>query len=331
MKTKETMTPAVKQERRAFKWAGTHTGLGALVYLAVMGAIGSIASVIVMFQGLLGMSPEQLRQLSVTDLMNLAMNDPIIGLATLLGCVFGALAVSLLFIRGGTHKELFKKGKKMTVLKFLGLMSVLYLFATIGSEIYNIFERELNFFGLSTAVGLEMASGTTTSVVMALAMGIVGPIAEELVFRGFLLRRLEKKGKVLAILVTSLLFGLVHGNLPQVFFATMIGLVLSYIAMEYSIIWSIVLHIFNNLILCEVAGLVFGEGTVRHVFDLSFTVITAVVGIAVLVKNAKPIVAWIRNNMCKKSELVWTLTGWGMIVSIAYMVIQTIATLLMIG
>lgn len=219
----------------------------------------------------------------------------------------------------------------MTFGKFIGLLGVLYLFSAVGSELYNIFERELNFFGLSTTVGLALATETSTNIPMFLYVSFLGPIVEELVFRGFLLRRLEKRGKVLAIVVTSLLFGLMHQNLPQVLNATLIGLVMGYIAMEYSIIWSIVLHIFNNFVMCELAGLLLGgpNDMARHLFDTGFVLVAVIVGIVVLVRNRKTLVAWIRSNMWQKPQMTWVITSAGMLLSLTFMVIGTISTMLM--
>jgi len=45
------------------------------------------------------------------------------------------------------------------------------------------------------------------------------------------------------------LFGLFHGNLVQSPYAFVVGLVLGYTAVEYSITWAMVLHMLNNLIL----------------------------------------------------------------------------------
>ena len=45
-----------------------------------------------------------------------------------------------------------------------------------------------------------------------------------------------------------------HGNFPQGLFAVAAGVVFGYIASEYSIRWSIALHILNNVIFSEALG-----------------------------------------------------------------------------
>ena len=50
-------------------------------------------------------------------------------------------------------------------------------------------------------------------------------------------------------IVFTLLFGLVHQNLTQTPFAFGFGLLAGYVAVEYSILWSMSLHILNNAVL----------------------------------------------------------------------------------
>ena len=75
---------------------------------------------------------------------------------------------------------------------------------------------------------------------------LIGPITEELVFRAAGLRALEKYGKVFAIVMTALAFGLFHANFDQLFFATIIGFGFGYLTFEYSIWWAIFYRIFTT-------------------------------------------------------------------------------------
>lgn len=86
-----------------------------------------------------------------------------------------------------------------------------------------------------------------------LAIGILAPIAEEMVFRGAILRTLLKlfdhRWHWLSILFSALLFGAVHGNMPQFVHATLLGLLLGWLYYRTgSIIPGIVLHWVNNTV-----------------------------------------------------------------------------------
>ena len=86
-----------------------------------------------------------------------------------------------------------------------------------------------------------------------LAIGILAPLAEELVFRGAVLRTLLRllgpRRHGLAILVSAVLFGAVHLNLPQFVHATLIGLLLGWMYYRTnSIISGVVFHWINNTV-----------------------------------------------------------------------------------
>lgn len=82
-----------------------------------------------------------------------------------------------------------------------------------------------------------------------LANAFLVPILEEVVFRGLMFSRLQKAlPNVATALITSLLFGLVHGQLVWMLFAFVVGLLLSYVRIKTgSILPTIVMHIMINL------------------------------------------------------------------------------------
>lgn len=83
-----------------------------------------------------------------------------------------------------------------------------------------------------------------------LVVGILAPVSEEMVFRGAILRRLLScyASPWLAIAVSAVLFGLVHGNVPQFVHATVVGLFLGWVYWRTgSILPGLVVHWANNL------------------------------------------------------------------------------------
>ena len=148
-------------------------------------------------------------------------------------------------------QEVFRKEKTMSAGIFFCLMSL-----CIGSQMVNslwitLLESLLNRFGISLMQMLETVSGDTGSFSMFLYASLLAPFFEEILFRGLVLRTLRPFGKRFAILGSALLFGLFHGNLLQTPYAFLMGLVLGYVTMEYSILWAMALHLFNNLVLAD--------------------------------------------------------------------------------
>lgn len=112
-------------------------------------------------------------------------------------------------------------------------------------------EAGMNAFDKSLLEQLEGVSGSSGTFSMFLYTAILAPIAEELLFRGYVLRTLRPFGKRFAIFASALLFGMFHGNLLQAPYAFLAGLLLGYAATEYSVKWAIALHMFNNLVLAD--------------------------------------------------------------------------------
>ncbi|MDR3135875.1 MAG: CPBP family intramembrane metalloprotease [Coriobacteriales bacterium] len=108
-------------------------------------------------------------------------------------------------------------------------------------------EPLLNQGGGSLVDTLEEATSALTQDPWGLLyVMVLGPVCEELVFRGAIMRRLEKHGANFAIVISALLFGLYHMLLFQVVFAFFVGLILAYTAGRFSLKWAMLLHIANN-------------------------------------------------------------------------------------
>ncbi|MCB4235379.1 CPBP family intramembrane metalloprotease [Kaistella anthropi] len=93
----------------------------------------------------------------------------------------------------------------------------------------------------------QMTNDKATMIVMAV---IMAPIFEEIVFRGIIQKGLINKGTKpgVAIAISSIVFGLVHGNPWQFVGAVLLGSVLGFVYYKTkSLLLPIFLHAFNNL------------------------------------------------------------------------------------
>jgi len=149
------------------------------------------------------------------------------------------------------REEVLVKEKKMRADVFFTVLCM-----CIGSQMVNSLwigglEVLFNLADKSLLPLLETVSGDTDSFSMFLYASVLAPVAEELLFRGYILRSLRPYGKKFAVFASAFLFGLFHGNLLQTPYAFLMGLLLGWITVEYSVIWAIVLHMFNNLVLAD--------------------------------------------------------------------------------
>ena len=107
-------------------------------------------------------------------------------------------------------------------------------------------------------LGIEMDENTQqifTSLMKEpwgyVAIGILAPLAEEVVFRGAILRTLlgimSKKNHWVAIMISAAIFGIVHANLAQFVNALLMGLLLGWMYYRTgSLVPGILLHWVNN-------------------------------------------------------------------------------------
>lgn len=177
------------------------------------------------------------------------------GIEYLLFSVLGIWAVWLLLRKQASFAQLFEKSQSMSADCFFKCVVIL-----MGIQLPVVLadmaiEAGLNQFGYTAAGGIEMASSVSPTITMFLYVGLIGPISEEVIYRGFVMHSLKRYGKSFAIVVSSVFFGVMHQNLVQSVFGIITGLVLGYVAMNYSMKWSIVLHIINNGLFSDLLAL----------------------------------------------------------------------------
>ena len=109
----------------------------------------------------------------------------------------------------------------------------------------------MNFFaqlGFTPPEMPEYQENTWLSLGLNLLIFAVLPaLLEEMVFRGYVLQSLRSYGDPIAVVMSALLFGLMHGNLLQLPFAFLLGLVFGYVVVQTGNIWiAVTVHFLNN-------------------------------------------------------------------------------------
>lgn len=243
--------------------------------------------------------------------------------------IAAAIGLAIMLVWKGKKfcfREIWVTDKAMTCKDFF---SLLFIFVS-GQLVFQLFasllEALLNLLGLSAMSAIEAASFATDTLSMFLYAGILAPITEEILFRGLLMRTLQPFGKKFAILTSAFLFGIFHGNLVQSPFAFAVGLVLGYTAMEYSILWAMVLHMFNNLLLSDVmnrltSGL---SEEVATIINLAVILALSAAGIVVAIVRRKEISEYLNREKMNGTCLKCFFSSAGIIVLMAVMVLNMI-------
>lgn len=128
-------------------------------------------------------------------------------------------------------------------------------------------------------------------VIALISTVIVAPITEELVFRGLIFTRLRQgMPQVLALLITCVVFGLLHGQPIWMAYAFLLGLLLNWVYIRYrSLLANMVLHVTFNLV--GIWGLPLNGAALWIVLAVSLLLVAAmIVVIARKQKTAAPLV-----------------------------------------
>lgn len=217
-------------------------------------------------------------------------------------------------------QEILVREAPMRAGTFLSLLCFCMGAQMINSLWITLLERILSLFGKSVMPILESVAGDSDTFSMFLYASVLGPIWEEFLFRGYVLRSLRPYGKRFSILASAILFGLFHGNLLQTPYALLMGLVLGYVTVEYSIIWAVLLHMFNNLVLADLLTRLtaYWSDTAIGLLNLMLFGGSAVISAIILLKNRQSIKEyreseWIDRRCLKcfaTSGGVLLLAGW---------------------
>ncbi|MDR1953903.1 MAG: CPBP family intramembrane metalloprotease [Clostridiales Family XIII bacterium] len=169
-----------------------------------------------------------------------------VGLISILGMAAGMLL--FLALRG---KRLFTTDITDTRDKMqAGLFIKLYVVAMGAQLIFGIVSTAVEYilsrFGLSALTLYEASMNALITPLGLLYAMLLGPIMEEIIFRGAIMKQLERFGANYAIVISSLIFALYHLFVFQAVFAFFVGIILAYTAHKYSLKWSMLLHILIN-------------------------------------------------------------------------------------
>ena len=98
---------------------------------------------------------------------------------------------------------------------------------------------------------------TASPVLMILAVCIVGPIAEELVFRGMIFGKLRRAFSFWpAAIISGIMFGVFHMNIMQGIYVLPLAIVLGYVAYRTKSVYPcIFMHMINNFMPTLLSGL----------------------------------------------------------------------------
>lgn len=210
--------------------------------------------------------------------------------------------------------------QKLNLLTWVGFFCLCFALAFMSNFLGQyVNDLVYNTLGLEVENELEQMTVTTPLGINILFVGILAPVFEELFYRKAVIDRLRRYGDLPAVLISGLIFGLAHGDLSQVFYATSAGILLSFIYIETgSVLYTISIHSAFNMIggvyttemirrmgenLTPTEGDILGQVMVMA-YDL-FVILSLIIGFVFLILN---IARFCRS--LKKGEYTLSFDKW---------------------
>jgi membrane protease YdiL (CAAX protease family) len=206
---------------------------------------GYMSSVMGMTEGIIGGGSAEVSP----DLIEGMTEGNILGLMSIVGMVAGS-CVFFIYRKKRFITDIFLPAAEPLTPKIFLMLVVI----TQGVQgVYSMIVMLVDYLlpgGLSLQESYsEIMEGLFTPVGL-LYIILIGPIFEELIFRGAIMGALKRFGVNFAILFSSLLFGFYHAVILQIPFAFVLGLLLGYVAARWSLRAAIALHIVVNGLSC---------------------------------------------------------------------------------
>lgn len=269
--------------------------------------------------------------MSYDDAINLSQNPAVqqimqIIISTLMFLVPFSIAAKCAGLRIDKTIQ-FGAAKKGTALPFLLFGVGFCSFANIAMSYSS---RIFDGLGIDYDVNFgDNPEGVFGFLLTFIATAIVPALVEEFACRGIVLGLLKKQGESFAIITSSIVFGIMHGNFEQIPFAVMVGLILGYIYVKTESIWICVLvHGINNAVsvifsyLENIASV--NVQNVLYVAYLVITLLAAIFGVLLLAKNKTEdfTIKKEKTPHTEKQKYTWFFTSWAIILFIVFNAIE---------
>lgn len=223
----------------------------ALVFIAVMCLMNGLSyfwSFLAMIEGML-LRGEQGVDIVYTFLMD-HMNFYSVMIYLPVAFLFGIWFYLTVLLKEGTGVYLRKSTKRVSLACFGWTLLLTLAMQHATSLIFLLFQL-ISPEALSDYNDLvEGSSMMQYSFLWVFSTLILPPLAEEIIFRGLIMKYLQRAGAafVVANLIQAVLFGIFHQNLVQGVYAAVLGFILGYLAWRYdSLLVPMFMHFLYNL------------------------------------------------------------------------------------
>ena len=229
-------------DRAALSRDGNYIGGMLIVFVTLISFLMSAVALVLVRVGVIARADVSAEDLGLGNTRFVLLQGVLYALSVGLPALFG-----LRFYQKPTESSptLPMKARDTASLLVVGLggcMGVNFVSAYVAMILENL--------GIPQAEGVQAMEATPQSLLLnVVVLALLPAVLEELMFRVCILQTLRRYGDRLAILLSAVLFGVMHGGIAQSVFACMVGLLFGWITVTTgSPRCAILLHFVNNAI-----------------------------------------------------------------------------------
>lgn len=276
-----------EQERDSIRKSAATAGKETLIIFLLMQGLAIIIMIIGMFTGLVNINDAE-NSYSGFSQMGYYLFEGALSIVSI------AIPTFIIIKASGQRLDYFlpfnkTKGKTLAALTVAGM--AVCMLAQIIPTILGI---NLSLFGIDIFSNLDSETPVSAIdfIMSAICTAVLPALVEELAFRGLVLGALKKHGDMFAVIASSFLFAMLHGNFVQIPFAFIVGLVLGFVRVKTdSMLPAIMIHFSNNFFAViitmisdsaseNIAGIIDGMA-------VTLLIIAGIIALWYLVKNEK--------------------------------------------
>ena len=173
-----------------------------------------------------------------------------------------------------------------------------------SSPLVTMFEVGLEALGFELKNDLGFKLDNAGTIIFAIiGLGLIPPIIEEFIFRGAILQGLRKHGDWFAIIISALLFMLIHGNIQQTFYQFGFGILAGWLVVKTGTIWvSILIHALNNCFIITLTSIQDCNNIVEEVVKIDTPLILKTILYLAILAGLLWLGIYLINRLLKKEQ-----------------------------
>lgn len=232
-------------------------------------------------------NPEITQEELAQQLMN-AISGTYLIIANAITYLIANLAAFFIFFAGAKKQlpaKIFNKSNiplpqiLLCILSVIGIQGVSVLVQALTMSLTN-----MSGISKEAAAAFSFSDDMLSNAVLVIYFVFVAAITEELLCRGLVMKLLSPVNKTFALIASSLIFGIMHGNFNQMFNGFLLGLVLGYAAMKSgTIAVPIICHMAANANAMVLSYFEYSKGESFETAEMIYMGIMAVIGITTLI------------------------------------------------